>query len=62
MEVIIFQNELYTLYPIKYDFDFTILNCFEYCDAFREAFAKFDDNLNRWITKDGGVWFGCICR
>lgn len=61
MDIIVFKNELYTLYPLNYDFDFTILDFFEYCDAFREAMATYNDELNRWIMNNGtGIWFGCI--
>ena len=61
MDIIVFKNDLYTLYSLDYDFDFTILDFFEYCDAFREAMATFNDELNRWIMNNGtGIWFGCI--
>ena len=63
MDIIVFANELYTLYPVKYDFDFSVMDCFDYCDAFREAMATFDEKMNKWIMNNGsGVWFGCICR
>ena len=52
MDIIIFSNDLYTLYPVNYDFDFTIMNCFEYCDAFREAMATYNEEINRWVMKN----------
>ena len=63
MDIIIFSNDLYTLYPVNYSFDFTIMDCFEYCDAFREAMATYNEEINRWVMKNKtGYFFGCICQ
>lgn len=60
MDIIVFANDLYNLYPINYEFDWTVMNFYEYCDAFREALATYDSESNRWIMNNGtGIWFGC---
>ena len=63
MEIIIFQNEIYTLYPINYNFDFSKWGFYDYCDMVREALSTFDNQINRWVMNNGsGIWFGCIGR
>ena len=62
MDIILLHDGIYTLVPLNYDFDFTVMNFFEYCDAFREAMATFDEELNRWITKNGQIFFGCLAN
>lgn len=59
MDIIVLHAGMYSLVPIQYDFNFEVMNLFEYCDAFREALATFDKELNRWIMKDGKIFFGC---
>ena len=63
MEIIVFQNELYTLYPVNYNFDFSKWDFYDYCDMVRKALSTFDDKINRWVMDNGtGIWFGCIWR
>ena len=55
MDVIIFQNELYYLYPVTKTMfinltTFDIIDCFSLCDLLRQ-------NL-----KINGIFFGCICH
>ena len=61
MDIILLHNNLYQLITLSYNFDFNILNCFEYCDAFRKAMADYDEVSNRWITRDGKLFMGCMC-
>lgn len=61
MDIIVFANDLYSLYPINYDFDFSKWDFYDYCDMVREAVATFDNESNKWIMNNGtGIWFGCI--
>jgi len=63
MEIIVFQNELYTLYPVNYNFDFSKWNFYHYCDMIREALSTLDIKKNKWVMDNGsGIWFGCIGR
>jgi len=59
MDIIVLHNGMYSLVPLQYDFNFEIMNFFEYCNAFREALAVFDEELNHWVMKNGKVFFGC---
>ena len=47
---------------IDYLFDFNVLNFFEYCDSFRQALATYNDEINRWVMKDGRHFFGCVAN
>jgi len=64
IDIIIFKDGLYHLWPYKYNFEFSILSVFEYCDALREAYTIYYENKNEHIIKFGPFkgyqWFGCI--
>ena len=62
MDIILLHDAIYTLVTLKYDLDCNVMNFFEYCDAFREAMATFDEELNRWVMKNGKIFFGCIAN
>jgi len=62
MDIIVFSDGLYQLVTLNYKFDFAALDFFDYCDAFREALAVYNDELNRWVMKDGSHFFGCIAN
>lgn len=64
IDIIIFKDGLYHLWPYKYNFNFSILSVFEYCDALREAYTTYYENKNQHIINKGAFkgyqWFGCI--
>jgi|TARA_R100000149_G_C5839515_1_gene112124 hypothetical protein len=62
MDIIIFSDGLYQLVPMNYNFNFAVMDFFDYCSAFREALAVYDNELNRWVMKDGRHFFGCIAN
>jgi len=62
MDIIVWSEGFYYLMEIKYDFNFAVLDFFEYCDALREAMATYNDEINRWVMKDGRHFFGCIAN
>ena len=62
MDIIVLQDGIYSLIKLNYDFNFQIMDCFEYCDAFREAMSTYKDEINRWVMKDGRYFFGCMCN
>ena len=62
MDIITLQDGIYYLELLQYDFDFTVMSFFEYCNSFREAMATFDEELNRWVMKSGKIFFGCIAN
>ena len=59
---------MYQLIPVTKEIMETItllsdVNCFDYCDAYREKFATYLDQINKWVIKDGGGFFyGCVCN
>ena len=62
MDIIVVHEGVYTLESLDwYTFNFKILDCFEYCDAFREAMSTYKEEINRWVMKDGRYFFGCMC-
>ena len=62
MDIIVLHEGMYSLIILNYDFNFEILDCFEYCDAFREAMSTYKDEINRWVMRDGRYFFGCMCN
>jgi len=61
LDIIVLHEGMYNLITLNYDFNFEILDCFEYCDAFREAMSTYKEEINRWVMKDGRYFFGCMC-
>ena len=61
MDIIVLHEGMYNLITLNYEFNFEILDCFEYCDAFREAMSTYKDEINKWVMKDGRYFFGCMC-
>ena len=62
MDIIVWSEGTYYLMKIDYLFDFTVLDFFEYCDSFRQAMATYNDEINRWVMKDGRHFFGCVAN
>ena len=61
MDIIVLHEGMYNLITLNYDFNFEIMDCFQYCDAFREAMSTYKDEINKWVMKDGRYFFGCMC-
>ena len=61
MDIIVLHEGMYNLITLNYDFNFEIMDCFDYCDAFREAMSTYKEEINRWVMKDGRYFFGCMC-
>ena len=61
MDIIVLHEGMYNLITLNYDFNFEIMDCFQYCDAFREAMSTYKEEINRWVMKDGRYFFGCMC-
>jgi hypothetical protein len=62
MDIIVLHENIYSLITLNYDFNFEIMNCFDYCDAFREAMSTYKEEINKWVMKDGRYFFGCMCN
>ena len=37
-------------------------NCFDLCDIMREKLAVYNNDINKYLLKDGSVFFGCVCN
>tara|TARA_R110000751_G_scaffold121805_1_gene222361 strand:- start:850 stop:1044 length:195 start_codon:yes stop_codon:yes gene_type:complete len=37
-------------------------NCFDLCDIIREKLTSYNEEINRYLLKDGSVFFGCVCN
>jgi len=69
MELIILNDEVYSLVPItkamlKHIKIFANVDCFSLCDIIRLEFTTYlDTPINLHKMNDGsGYFFGCICR
>jgi len=58
LDIIILQDGLYHLIKVAE----SVPDCFNYCDVYREQFATYLDQINKWVMKDGGIFYGCICN
>ena len=59
MDIIILQDGLYQLIKVTE----SVPDCFNSCDMYREQFATYLNQINKWVMKDGGGFFyGCICN
>tara|TARA_R100001443_G_scaffold55674_2_gene66824 strand:+ start:1335 stop:1538 length:204 start_codon:yes stop_codon:yes gene_type:complete len=65
IDIIIFRDGLYSLYPLKVEFAH-LTDCFDYCDELRARLTTYIESINRHIIKDGKLagaqFFGCSCR
>ena len=58
MDIIILQDSLYHLIKVAE----SVPDCFNSCDMYREQFATYLNQINKWVMKDGAFFFGCICN
>jgi len=61
LDIIVLHEGIYSLITLDYEFNFEIMDCIEYCNAFREAMSDYKDELNKWVMRDGRYFFGCMC-
>ena len=64
MDLIILQNGLYYLVPITTELLFGEVwkDCFDLCNIVRKKLTLYDQEINRYVLKDGRFFFGCICN
>ena len=73
MDLILYSDGLFELVKLNYNFNFAVMDLFEYCDAFREALAVYNYDLNTWIMKkllklpqlqmkNGSHFIGCVAN
>ena len=64
MALIILHDGLYHLIEVtKEMIDGEVFkNCLDLCDIIREKLTNYNEEINRYLLKDGSVFFGCICN
>ena len=64
MDLIILHDGLYHLIEVtKEMIDGEVFkNCLDLCDIIREKLTNYNEEINRYLLKDGRVFFGCICN
>ena len=64
MDLIILQDGLYHLVPITAELLIgeTWEDCFDLCNIVRKKLTLYDQEINRYVLKDGRFFFGCICN
>ena len=64
MDLIIFNDGLYYLYPVTPELvaGETWTNCFDLCDILRAKLTVYNGEINQHVLKNGSFFFGCICN
>jgi len=64
MDLIILQDGLYHLVPITAELlvGETWEDCFDLCNIVRKKLALYNEEINKYVLKDGAFFFGCICK
>jgi hypothetical protein len=63
MDLIIFNDGLYYLYPVTPELVAGEVwkDCFDLCDILREKLTTYKDAINKHVLKDGSFFLGCMC-
>ena len=64
MDLIIFNDGLYYLYPVTPELVAGQIwkDCFDLCDILRDKLTIYNSDINRYVMKNGSFFFGCICK
>ena len=64
MDLIIFNDGLYYLYPVTPELVAGEIwkDCFDLCDILRDKLTIYNSDINRYVMKNGSLFFGCICK
>jgi len=64
MELIIFQDGLYYLFPVTLEMvaGETWKDCFDLCEIIRNKISTYQENINSWLIGENTFFFGCICK
>ncbi len=64
MDLIIFQDGLFFVVPVTVDLLAGEIweDCFDLCDILRNKLTVYNSDINRYVMKNGSVFFGCICK
>ncbi len=64
MDLIIFQDGLFFVVPVTVDLLVGEIwkDCFDLCDILRDKLTIYNSDINRYVMKNGSLFFGCICK
>ena len=64
MDLIIFQDGLFFVVPVTVDLLAGEIwkDCFDLCDILRNKLTVYNSDINRYVMKNGSLFFGCICK
>ena len=64
MDIIISSDGLYYLIEVTKEMveGETFNNCSDLCDIMRKKLETYHEDINRYLLKDGSVFFGCVCN
>ena len=64
MDLILLHEGIYQLVTITPQLlaGETWKDCFDLCNIVRKKLTLYDQEINRYVLKDGSFFFGCICR
>jgi|TARA_B110000285_G_C14884339_1_gene495434 hypothetical protein len=64
LDLIILHDDLYHLIEVTKEMvDGEVFkSCFDLCDIMREKLTVYHNNINKYLLKDGSVFFGCVCN
>ena len=64
MDLIFFQDGMYYVFPVTMELLAGEIwkDCFDLCDILREKLTVYNNEINRYVLKNGSFFFGCICN
>tara|TARA_Y100001937_G_C6848150_1_gene210860 strand:- start:265 stop:459 length:195 start_codon:yes stop_codon:yes gene_type:complete len=64
MDIIISSDGLYYLIEVTKEMveGETFNNCSDLCDIMRKKLATYHEDINKYLLKNGSVFFGCVCN
>ena len=64
MDLILFHDGVYYLVPVTMKLLAGEIwkDCFDLCDILRAKLTVYNDELNKYVLKNGSFFFGCVCN
>ena len=64
MDLILFHDGMYFVVPVTMELLAGEIwkDCFDLCVILREKLTIYNNEINRYVLKNGSFFFGCICN
>jgi len=64
MDLILFHDGMYFVVPVTMELLAGEIwkDCFDLCNILREKLTVYNNEINRYVLKNGSLFFGCICN